>query len=145
MTQKEENTQSMRDTKELILAQNEKERRFEIAQKIINGQSLTREEYYDALKFEQLGATGSGKYIPAYEYFKLRFYYYHDKTTDREVYAWLNLDVKEFRLQQKEKDKYVVGFGLYPSQVDRRGLTDEQIQYLKDFGFTDEEIGKHEH
>jgi hypothetical protein len=125
-----------REEFEQELTKRERSYRAELAMKILHGQPLTREEYYDALKYKHL--LTEGKAVATYEYFSLKFY------KDDIMTGWINTNHEEYldslSLEKERRDVFG-NFGIFPSKLKKEYLSDAQIEFIKKHGFSDEEIG----
>ena len=117
---------------DLELIKRLKEYKADLSIKILKGAPLTKEEYYDALKFDLLMASSdineaksdnedSFTYMPTYETFALRFY------EDNKIGGWIDVNRERF--------------GIPVGKLNREYLKPMQIKYLLHKGFKDEEIG----
>lgn len=122
-TRKKEHVLDNENRPRLILERYEREHRGDIAMKIFNGRPLSKEEYYDAVKYGLLMV--DDEMMPTYDRFKIRFY------EDNKIVGWISLS----------KKPNFPGYGIPVSRLKKEYLTPKQIDYILENDFKIEEIG----
>lgn len=122
----------------IVWVQDLNELKVEIGIKLLNGKLLTEKEFEIAVREEYFDDI-------SYSLYKLTMY------TDDKKNAQINLNHDHFVEFVDSFKQYFRGestsweenfFGIFPVETKREFLTAEQIEFFKQYGFTDEEIGK---